>query len=192
VHIFAPIVHARRYFGWARQAGKSEARVCLQQAMWTLAASLSAQFQHIRDELYHTTREMLELLELKDNSVESVEIEQAQAWLLLAIYEFMRTHCRRGWMSAGRCFRLVQLMRLYEIDGLDGMARRNGGVAIREADWIRTEEKRRTFWMAYSLDRFVSIRDGLPLTLNEQVVRFFFLFSLERMNNKSLRACLCC
>lgn len=72
--------------------------------MWTLAASLSTQFQHIRDSLYTGTKQMLEAME------------------------------RRGWMSAGRVFRLVQLMRLYEIDG--------PGVTAPPPICILSEEKR--------------------------------------------------
>lgn len=144
--------------------------------MWTIAASLSAQFQHVRDSLYRDTREMLEALDSKDNKMEYVEIEQAQAWILLAIYEFMRTNYRRGWMSAGRAFRLVQLMRLYEIDGPNSLTRQHDAIA--QADWIETEEKRRTFWMAYTLDRLVSIRNEWPLTLHEQVVRLFITYYL--------------
>jgi len=132
--------------------------------MWTLAASLSAQLQHIRDSLYESTRRMLESLESKDNNTEFTDIEHVQARVLLLIYDFMRTNHQRGWMSAGRCFRLLQLMRLYEIDAPD----RNN--AKEPESWIKTEEKRRTFWMAYTLDRFISIRHEWPLTLNEQVV----------------------
>ena len=130
--------------------------------MWSLAASVSAQFQDVRDYLYRDTRRTLDNLELKDTNVESIDIEQVQAYILLAIYEFMRSDYRRGWMSAGRAFRLIQLMRLHEIDVPSCMPM--------QADWIETEEKRRTFWMAYSLDRFVSIQNGWPLTLSEQVV----------------------
>jgi Fungal specific transcription factor domain len=138
--------------------------------MWTLAASLSAQFQHIRDSLYRDARRMLEALDLKDNELDSIDVEQVQAWILLAIYEFMRTNYRRGWKSAGRAFRLVQLMRLYAVDVPHSptIRQRNGSA---QADWIETEEKRRTFWMAYILDRFISIRNEWPLTINEQVVR---------------------
>ena len=105
---------------------------------------------------------MLEAMELNDNQIESLNIEQVQAWVLLTLYEFMRVSYRRGWMSAGRVFRLVQLMRLYEIDG--------PGATAPSPTCIVSEEKRRTFWMAYLLDRLVSFRSGWPLTLNEQMV----------------------
>ena len=141
--------------------------------MWTLAASLSAQFQHVRDSLYKDSKEMLEILDWKDNEMDSVDIEQAQAWILLAIYEFMQTNYRRGWMSAGRAFRLVQLMRLYGIDVPNSPTMQRNAAA--QSNWIEMEEKRRTFWMAYILDRFVSMRNEGPLTINEQVVRLLSL-----------------
>jgi len=167
-HPFVPILHQRQYFSWARQSSKTESQTCLQYAMWTLAASLSAQLQHLRDSLYDCTRKMLESLESKDTNTDFNDIEHVQARILLLIYDFMQTNHQRGWMSAGRCFRLLQLMRLYEIDTPENVTRRNN--SMEPENWIKTEEKRRTFWMAYSLDRFISIRQEWPLTLNEQVV----------------------
>lgn len=96
-------------------------------------------------------------------------IEHAQAQVLLPIYEFMRTDEQKGWMSAGHCFRLLQFMRLYEVDSPDEEARRKSGESSDE--WLSAEERRRVFWMAYSLDRFISIRSERPLTLNESMVR---------------------
>ena len=136
--------------------------------MWTLAASFSVQFQQIGESLYHDTRHMLEMLDLKGNTVEPIEIEQVQAWILLTIYEFTRSCYRRGWMRAGHAFRLVQFMKLYELDI----------VASNTADWVEVETKRRTFWMAYCMDRFASIRNGCPLTLSEHVVGFCPSYSL--------------
>ena len=112
---------------------------------------------------------MLEAIDLEDDKKDFNDIEQAQAWILVTLYELMRMNHRRGWTSAGRAFRLVQLMRLYEIDKSNHvLIPPNGGAPM---DLIGTEEKRRTFWMAYSLDRFVCVRTGSPLTIQEQVVR---------------------
>ncbi|OKL55498.1 putative Transcription factor [Talaromyces atroroseus] len=154
VHPVVPMLHQRRYFTWTRVPGQSMARTCLQYTMWILAASCSRQFQS-----------MLEVLDTKDNEVDGIDIEQVQAWILLVLYEVTNSHSRRGWISAGRAFRLVQLMRLFEIDGSDTMLAQS-----LTDDWVQLEEKRRTFWMAYLLDRFISVQNGLPLTLNEQVI----------------------
>ena len=111
---------------------------------------------------------MLESLEAKDSNIEFTDVEHVQARMLLVVYDFMRTNHQRGWISAGRCFRLVQFMRLCEVDSPENLARRKGPGAVE--DWIETEAKRRTFWVAYSLDRFISARHKWPLTLNEQDV----------------------
>ncbi|PWY78032.1 C6 transcription factor [Aspergillus sclerotioniger CBS 115572] len=170
VHPFAPILQRWRYHVWAKQPKKTEAQTCLQYAMWTVAASLSAQFQSLRDRLYSETRRMLDALDLQGPKTEAPGIEQAQAWVLVCIYEYMQLSPLQAWMSTGRCCRLVLGMRLYELDDPNSpvtMAREQEAVLV---DWIGLEEQRRTFWMAYSLDRFISFHNGLPFTLNEQLI----------------------
>ena len=148
--------------------------MCLQYAMWVLAASLSSQFQLIRRDLYTEARHLLDTLETdcQDNQTypNCICIEQVQAWILLAIYELTSDTCnyQRGMVSAGRAFRLVQLMRLYEIDGHNHVGTSCQGQG--QGDWIDIESMRRTFWMAYTLDRSTSAIDGLPLTFNERQV----------------------
>ncbi|KAK1144931.1 hypothetical protein N8T08_004646 [Aspergillus melleus] len=175
VHPFAPILQRWRYHVWAKLGKKTDAQTCLQYAMWTVAASLSAQFQSFRDTLYQETRQMLDSLEVRTPrsvtmSVSSGPgIEQAQAWVLVSIYEYMHLSPQQAWMSAGRCCRLVLGMRLYELDDPNNpitMAREQDEFV----DWTGLEEQRRTFWMAYSLDRFISFHNGLPFTLNEQLI----------------------
>lgn len=163
IHTFMPILHQRHYFSRRRQPPQSEAQLCLQYAMWTLAASVSAHYQNIGEHLYRHTRRELEILDSKSASLASTDIEQVQAWLLLAIHEFMCIDFRRGWLSAGRAFRLIQLNWLRDTDTVD--------INLVPADYVEVEQKRRTFWLAYCLDRFISIRTGSPLTFSEQVVR---------------------
>ncbi|KAI2615227.1 hypothetical protein GGR54DRAFT_632321 [Hypoxylon sp. NC1633] len=160
VHSFAPVLHQRRYFSWARNMAKTEAQTCLRHAMWTLAASVSAHYQNIGDSLYRYTRRALENLESKCVGLAMTEVEQVQAWLLLAIHEFMCVDFSRGWVSAGRAFRLIQLNWLQYSEGSD--------VSLAQTDWVDAEQKRRTFWLAYCLDRFVSVRNNSPMTFSEQ------------------------
>lgn len=144
----------------------SPPRKCLQYAMWTMAMSLSAHFESMRETLYTETRQMLERLDLYENSMQNVDIEQAQAWILVTFYEFLRTNYRRGWISSGRVFRLVQLLKLHELEDQSTCIESE----TLSSSCIATEEKRRTFWVAYCLDRFVSVWNGWPLTLTEEVV----------------------
>jgi hypothetical protein len=162
------MLHRRRYLLWAKQPTKTESQVALQYAMWAMAASLSTHFQHIRDSLYQNAKDILDELELRDCSIGHNDVEQAQAWILLAVFELMRKSYRLGWITAGRCFRMVQMMRLYELDSPITVADTFGTAS--EEDWVEKEEKRRAFWVAYCLDRFLSISNEWPLTINEYMV----------------------
>lgn len=147
---------------------KSEYQACLQYAMWTMAASLASHLHSIQESLYRHTQKLLESLEWRDGIF--LDIEHVQARLLICIYELMSKSHQRAWMSAGRCFRLVQAMRLHEVDCLKNVAGRKN-LPIDAEEWIRQEEKRRTFWVAYSLDLFISVRGNWPLTLHEHIVK---------------------
>ncbi|KKK16048.1 hypothetical protein AOCH_005158 [Aspergillus ochraceoroseus] len=165
VHMFAPMLHQRQYHSRAHQAATCTSRSCLQYAMWTLAAASSSQFQHISDSLYRVARQKLETL--PETGV-GADIEEIQTWILLTIYEVTQGNYTRSWISAGRAFRLTQLKRLFDIDGPKPIL--SCSDTMGQNEWARTEEKRRTFWMAYLLDRFLSIQADLPLTFTEQVI----------------------
>ncbi|KAL2801777.1 fungal-specific transcription factor domain-containing protein [Aspergillus granulosus] len=171
VHPFAPILQRWRYHVWSKQPRKSEGQTCLQYAMWTVAASLSAQFRTLRDSLYQETRRMLDALDSQSQRTDpNGSIELAQAWVLICVYEYMQLSPPQAWMSAGRCCRLVLGMRLYELDDPNNPVMVARDQETNLIDWTGLEERRRTFWMAYSLDRFISFQNGLPFTLNEQLI----------------------
>ncbi|KAL2848388.1 fungal-specific transcription factor domain-containing protein [Aspergillus pseudoustus] len=164
VHPIAPFLHQRRYFTWVSYELPSLARSCLRSAMRTIAAAMSAQYRTLADGLYAETRGILSRL---DGIERSPPIEQIQALLLLAHYELLRLEEATAMVTAGRCFRLIQLSRLHDTDAhdLEGLpGQLNETFAV-------TEEKRRTFWVAYCFDRFLSSRHEWPLTLQEDAVR---------------------
>lgn len=147
--------------------------------MWTLTSALSSQFQVAGRQLYAETRRLLHSLESEEPH-HQISIEQAQAWTLLATYELMCEDYHRGMMSAGRAFRLIQMTRLYELDvpqsppttHLQLRDQRQLGPQLQDQDdWVDVEMKRRTFWLAYTLDRFTSMVDGLHLFFDERMVR---------------------
>lgn len=161
IHTFIPILHQRRYFSWRRQPGKSDSQICLQYVIWTMAASVSAHHQSLGGGLYGCARRRLAQLDSKDIEPGSNPVEEAQAWLLIAIHELMGVDFRRGWISAGRAFRLMQINWFHEPDIIDGVPL--------PADWVELEQKRITFWMGYCFDRFISAQTGSLFTFNEQV-----------------------
>ncbi|KAJ5953915.1 hypothetical protein N7501_008194 [Penicillium viridicatum] len=128
-HHLAPILHRQRYFSWTRSPTKTEAQTC----------------------------SLLDVLSTRDNDLP--QIEYVQACILILYYDQMKKSFRRGWTSAGRCIRAIQLMRLFEVDRPQHK--------VESGDWIQKEEKRRAFWVVYSLDIFISLQGEWPLSLLE-------------------------
>ncbi|TGJ85570.1 hypothetical protein E0Z10_g3192 [Xylaria hypoxylon] len=172
VHTFAPILQKSRYLSWSKQPGKTKQKLCLQYTMWILAASFSSQFQVLRSNLYNEARHLLDTLdtdtEINQGYNHSIHIEQVQAWVLMAMYELTSdaSNYQRGLVDVGRAFRLIQVMKLHEIDGYSQVS----SSPHDDHDWVDKESIRRTFWLAYTMDRFTSAIDGVPLTLNEQQI----------------------
>ncbi|KAF7532585.1 hypothetical protein G7054_g7813 [Neopestalotiopsis clavispora] len=178
VHCICPMIHQRQYFSWARYETVSPARQCLRFAMRTLAAAMSPSHHDLVDRLYTQTRCLLEENKPVPNqdtscpkSPDQAQIELIQAWLLLAHYESMRVNEWQAMLTAGYAFRLVQMARLYEIDKFKSIA--SGIISETSMDgdeFTGSEVGRRTFWVAYNLDCFLSWRSERPLTLYEDMV----------------------
>jgi hypothetical protein len=170
------MLHQGRYLTWSQQCYKTKPHSGLQAAMWALAAAASAHLQHMRESLYLCARSKLEALDNQLDCASSGSLQSAQAWLLLTHYEFRYMNYSRAWITAGRAFRIIQLMKLHEIDRFHTTAL---DLAFNEP-WAEIEEKRRTFWLAYCLDRFLNISDQLPLTLREEPVRMSHSFQFPQ------------
>lgn len=166
VHQFAPIIHQRRYFSWSRRQDKSAAQIALQYSMWTLAASAAPDCDQLTmDRLHRCASQALQVIENTDDPTglkQSSDLERVQAQLLLSMYEFKHINFRQGWNTAGYAFRSIQLGWLQDI--ISGM-----NLLPDSMDWTELEEKRRTFWLAFYLDRIISLRSDSPCIFAEEV-----------------------
>ncbi len=82
-------------------------------------------------------------------------------------YEFKNMYFPRAWLSSGRAVRLSQMMQLHRLDG--------AGLDVKQClppprDWTEREERRRTFWMCFAIDRYASIGTGWPMLIDERDV----------------------
>lgn len=141
--------------------------VALRYAIWTLAASVSDEFANLQSHFYRSARKYLEDGELSGHGENIINIAASQAWSLIACYEFKLMYFPRAWMSTGRAVRLVQMMGMHRLDG--------AGVDVKQClpppkDWTEKEERRRTFWVAFCVDRYASIGTGWPMTIDEKDV----------------------
>lgn len=133
--------------------------------MWALSTLFSAQFRHLTETIHLEAKQLLDGLIARHERDCSGDTQLVQASVLVAICESVRAHHQQAWMSAGRSFRLVQGMRFHEIDKLQ-----IDDAISSHLDITETEERRRTFWVAYLLDHLFSMRNDWPVTLSEHVV----------------------
>jgi hypothetical protein len=140
--------------------------VSLRYAMWALAASITEKYKPLHTHFYDRARKYAEADE-KAGRQRYLNVRHAQAWILIAAYEFKFMHFPQCWLTAGRATRLTQMMLLHRLDGL--------GLEVKQSlppctDWIEKEERRRTFWLAFCKDRFSSIGTGWPMIVDERDV----------------------
>ncbi|KAK4250505.1 fungal-specific transcription factor domain-containing protein [Corynascus novoguineensis] len=165
IHPSLPMIHKYRYLAAMNLAPAQRPPVCLRYAMWTLACSVSDKFQTLKDLFYARARKYLESDYIKGYGEHMISVAHAQTHVLLASYEFKWMYFPRAWMSTGSCVRLSQMIGLHRLDG--------SGLDVKQClppprDWTEREERRRTFWMAFTLDRFASIGTGWPMTIDEK------------------------
>lgn len=174
VHPVLPIIYRRHFFSWADQESPGLARVSLRLAMRLIAAAMSAPGHHFCDQLYAETCRLLQAHTV--GSKDDLALEYIQAWLLVGYYELLRVGEHQAILTAGRCFRLVHMARLSDIDApnpgeldlrqssLDKITNED----VHRESFSLVEEKRRMFWLAFCLDRFLCSRNQYPLTLQDE------------------------
>ncbi|RDW57709.1 hypothetical protein BP5796_12510 [Coleophoma crateriformis] len=180
VHPVLPNIHRRKYFTWARQKRQSVGQVALQYAMRAVAAAVSAQYQPLSTMLCAESRRLLERMNSDGTGDgDDTHIEQIQAWLLVAHWELLCNHEHQAMLAVGRAIRMVQLARLHDVDAWNvpfvpvgaEMTRLSSSPVSDEESFVKAEEQRRTFWLAYCFDRFCFIHSECPPSLQDESIR---------------------
>lgn len=159
------MIHKYRYLAAMNLAPNQRPPVCLRYAMWTLACSVTDKYADLKDLFYQRARKYVELDYVKGYGEHMISIAHAQTHILLASYEFKMMYFPRAWMSTGSAVRLAQMMGLHRQDGTALDVKQ---CLPESRDWTEKEERRRTFWMAFSQDRYASIGTGWPMTVDEK------------------------
>ena len=167
VHPSLPMIHKPRYFAAMNLAPHMRPPVALRYAMWMNACSVTPRYNALIEHFYARARKYLEMDEMKGHGESMITLAHAQAWTLIACFEFKLMYFPRAWLSCGRANRLAQMMGLHRQDGV--------GLDVKQTllpprDWTEREERRRTFWMIFCQDRYASIGTGWPMTIDEQDV----------------------
>jgi hypothetical protein len=161
------MIHRPRYYAAMDLAPNMRPPVCLRYSMWTLAASITPEYSFLQEHFYARARKYIQMDEMKGHGESIVSVAHCQAWTLISLYEFKQMFFPRAWISCGRAARLAAMMSLNRLDGV--------GLDVKQTippprDWTEREERRRTFWMAFTEDRYASIGTGWPMIFDERDV----------------------
>ncbi|KAK4560456.1 hypothetical protein LTR86_005652 [Recurvomyces mirabilis] len=164
IHPSVPMIHRPRYYAAMNLAPHMRPPVCLRYIMWANAAAVTDKYEALQEHFYQRARKYLQQDEMKGHGENMITIAHCQTWLLVATYEFKAMYFPRAWMSSGRGSRMAQMMGLHRMDG--------AGLDVKQClpppkDWTEREERRRTFWMAFAVDRYSSIGTGWPMSIEE-------------------------
>jgi len=163
------MLHKYRYYATMNLSPQARPPICLRYIMWCLASSITDKYMHHQDIFYRRARKYIELDEMKGAGEAYASLAHGQTWSLICTYEFKMMYFPRAWMSCGRAARLALMMSLNRVDGI-GMDAKQCLPPPR--DWTEKEERRRTFWMAYCVDRYASIGTGWPMSIDDRDVKF--------------------
>lgn len=161
-------MHRPRYHAAMHLAPHTRPPVCLRYAMWCNAAAATDKYDRLQEHFYHRARKYVQHDEMKGNGESMLTIAHVQTWVLLATYEFKKMYFPRAWMSSGRASRMAQMMGLNRLD--------TSGLQVKQClsparDWTEQEERRRTFWATFCVDRYSSIGTGWPMSYEEQDIK---------------------
>ncbi len=136
--------------------------MCLQYAIWCMAAQGHQEYGAYYEAFYLRARRYLEADELKECGEHFISIQHTQAWCLVATAEARSMSFTRASMSCARAVRLVMMLGLHRLD--DPLSDDNpiSSTLPPPASWVELEERRRTFWEAFCIDSHASITTGWP------------------------------
>ncbi|KAL4959660.1 putative C6 transcription factor Prf [Aspergillus stella-maris] len=164
-HAFIPIIHRPRYMAAMDFAPSSRPPACLQYIVWAHAAAVSDKYSNLHALFYQRARKYIELDQMKGLGETILTLTHCQTWLLIGCYEYKMMFFPRAWLSTGSASRLAVMLGLHRLDG--------EGLEVKQClppprDWTEEEERRRVFWMAFSVDRYASIGTGWPTCIDER------------------------
>ncbi|EJT72611.1 binuclear zinc transcription factor [Gaeumannomyces tritici R3-111a-1] len=156
-----PMLHQARYLQAFHSAPHMRPPMCLQYALWAVAANGHPRYQSYCDVFYRRARQYLEADELRGVGEHFITVPHAQAWIFVATYEARSLMLARAAMSCARAVRLCNLMGLHRLDDPEYEMQMMPTILPAQS-WLELEERRRTFWAAFCVNSHVSIYSGWP------------------------------
>ncbi|KAI1734292.1 fungal-specific transcription factor domain-containing protein [Xylaria scruposa] len=160
-HPIMPIISQTRFQAEvAKSPSSTEAQVLLH-AIGILGASTIPEHENYVQLCYDQTRRLLDEYGRQESGYHLTKLDNLQAYVLLAFFEFKRPNFARAWLTLGRAIGLAKILGLDRTEALPSLVTQWGlqdNTPAHVDDGTHEEERRRTFWALYILDGFASIR----------------------------------
>lgn len=174
------MIHQERFASELALNPDSPSVLALSYAIGLVSAAVSPQYSDHVEACYTQTRRYLEVCEVDDEAVGSLNV--FQALLLVLRYEIMGNRATRGWITIGRATRLAHVLNLHKIDRRDMQKNVVNGLHIElppTDDPTVIEERRRSFWTLFILETYIVTRTGMEYQLGSPNVSLQFLIRLR-------------
>ena len=188
-----PYVINRNRFYWIISQYPDKHQVsALSNAVAMAGAALSEDFPHVEAFFYHAVRHHIEQAERQEDGSNFQNLEIVQALLLILRFEFTETKSlARAWMTHGRVIRLLKLLSFDVLDAGDALLSSRTLRVPRATPMTSAEmdEIRRTFWVSFNMDFFISAFTQTTPMLQVHEVSFYAFFILalpDRGDRKSV------
>ncbi|KAK3348734.1 binuclear zinc transcription factor [Lasiosphaeria hispida] len=165
LHHTMPMLQKSRYLASLRLPQHVRPSMCLQYAVMALAAAVSDAHSSMAMPLYQLARTNAESDEMKGQGDHFSTVAHAQCWTLIANFEAQHQIHARASASLSRGLRIAQMLGLHQLDDPN---QSRPSTLPSPIDWCEMEERRRTWWVIFCLDRFVNAITGWPTLINEQ------------------------
>ncbi|EAT85936.1 hypothetical protein SNOG_06105 [Parastagonospora nodorum SN15] len=121
------------------------------------------------DELFH------EAVRLSDDERGLPRLESAQSRLIQVLYLLISSRFNQAWYTFGHALQIISAL---------GLHRRNarGCTPLESHDYIQEQCKRRTFWVAHTLDKYLGVVFGGPRHYHDDDIDQYFPDSVNDEN----------
>lgn len=162
-HPAMPVIDRTRFLAETSQTFPPVEVQVLSYAVACLGAISIPGLNDYADKYYNHARHLLEMCEQQDNGMSLTSLNTLQAYALLTLFEFKKPNFARAWMTLGRATRLAKILGLEEVDchspKSEGWQEWGSPARLPAASSPGDiEERRRTFWLLYTLDAFAALK----------------------------------
>ena len=170
IHSGAPMLHQASYTAALRLPPHMRPPMCLQYIVMASAAATSETYRHLSEPFYQCARVYAEADELKGQGETFTTLAHVQSWCLISAYEcHVYAVFTRASTSLCRGVRIAQMLKLHQLDVQEPALLHSG--LPPPSNWFEAEERRRTWWVVFLADRYLTSTTGWPSLIDERHIR---------------------